>query len=82
MSEKVRELPFYKLRKGADQREKEQRLSLVDLGTGSHGLLDGENCHQDVWFTLDVCHQNVGYAKKLSTFLNHMVLNWTMNEGD
>ena len=25
-----------------DQREEEQRQSLVDLGTGSHGLMDGE----------------------------------------
>ena len=40
--QKVVALPLYKPQKGADQGEEEQRQSLVNLGTGSHGLMDRE----------------------------------------
>ena len=52
---------------------------------------DGQgNYHQDVQCELDVCCQNVRYAKIPSTFLNHMVfrnlkiqiLNWIISKGD
>ena len=49
--------------KRADQGEEERRQSLVDLGTGSHGLMDREAIARMSSLHWMNMHQDVGYTK-------------------
>ena len=70
---KVVALPLYKPQKGADQGEEEQKQSLDDLGTGSHGLMDKEAITRMSSLHWTNVTRMLGTLKIPSTFLNQMI---------